>query len=255
MLKWRSPTQEEIAGYKQGYEEWIEKARGRFERLANKLNARSRIIPLRLHLRNTGSQPADEVLLECMSYDGLRFCASVDDELQGPIELFRKLDRAVVLRQPPTAPKGEFVLAAFADSQQLGPRAMTFDADDRLRGHPQLNTPIFNRDRHLFYRREDDENPTVNCSFSCIELRHQSYPQIFFLWVIGPAMHGTMRTRLYFRVSARNVARPCELHVPLIVENREHSTLEVANGWTIEPTEKRRISLSDLGIPIPRPEP
>lgn len=252
MHKWRPPTQDEITCYQQGYKEWIDKARERFHRLDSRLNASLRIIPLQLQLRNTGSQPADEVLIEFICYDGLRLCTSADNEVPEPMQRLHKLDRTVILQPPPIAPKGEFVFAAFADSMRLGAHAIRLDADNYLPVYPPLNTPVFNRDRHLFYRREDDENATANSSFSCIELRHQSDAQIFRIWVIVPATSDPQRSRLHVRVSARNVERPCELHIPITIDNARHSTLDTAKRWAIASKEKRRMSLSDLAMPTPR---
>lgn len=233
--EWQAPRKEEIEEYRKTYDEWIGKAHHRFERLAFLRNLSTRILPLQLELRNTGSRPADEVIFKVTSHSGLKFYMSEDNKTPRIISQMSKLATEVVLNSPPTAPKGKFVVSAFASFA----RAAGFDRgilnpDSYFPRVPALPTPVFNRDRHTFYRQDDKSGPVTGCSFSRSEFQHHGDPHVFRIWLLVPPDIAPARSHLHCRVSARNLTKPLHVRIPISLEYDVRETTDVANRWSIK---------------------
>jgi hypothetical protein len=236
MYSWSAPTQEQIDRYQKEYQEWIGKARKKFEQLCLLLNSTHRIRKLQISLSNTSSRPADEVLLELMVHGNVNLCAAVGDETPHPIKQVDKLLPQVMLSQPPTPPRGEYLFDAFARNARFGIFGEHGLAGlrDYMPDYSGIRPAFFKRDRHEFYRREEDDKPAPTASFSCEEFRHHRTPQLFNLWLIVPAQSEIGRTRLHLRASARNIETPVDLYVPVEIQCATRTTYEVATKWRVE---------------------
>jgi hypothetical protein len=230
---WRAPTQERITQYHQEYDEWIGKAREKMENLSSLLNAKHRIRKLQISLSNTGHCPADQVLLELAINGNATVCVTTSDEIPDLLQGIAKFPTTVILPEPPTAPSGGLQLF-----DPHGARGSLFGEGGlatalRMPDYSHIRPAMFTRDRHEFYRREDDDKPAPTASFTCEELRHQRAPQIFDLWLIA-SPQDDLKLRLHVRVSARNMSAPVDRHVPIDVQSVPHSTYEAAAKWHVK---------------------
>ena len=237
MSGWTAPTPDQISAYQKKYAEWIDKARERFEQLSSLLNMQHRPWQCRIALANDGSRPADEVLLEIEVHGSVTLLASAGDDVPDLIEKTRELPLKIALPPPPVPPRGENWYESFARSTafgsdhidiatQLGRYAMADLSGVRTRFEP--------RDRHRFYRREEDDKPVTKVSFTCEEFRHQRAPEVFDLWVIVPIGSERGEAKLHIRASARNMTTPVDLYVPIELEAEIRSTYEIAAKWRLE---------------------
>lgn len=96
--------------------------------------------------------------------------------------------------------------------------AVQADEIELLIGAPDysgIRSSFVKRDRHMFYRREQDERPVTEASFTCEEFRHQRPPEVFSLWIIVPIQSEGAKATLHVRASARNITTPIDLYVPI----------------------------------------
>jgi hypothetical protein len=236
MSEWRAPTNDQISRYQKEYKEWIDKARKRFEQLGPLLNVRHRLRKLKVSLANTSSRPADEVLLELKVHGNVTLLASVGDDVPDLIAQAEKLPVEVTLPQPPTPPRGEYLYEAIARNAQYG--LSHVDLASQLRSYipdySGIRSSFAKRDRHEFCRREGDDKPVTEASFTCEEFRHQRAPEVFSLWIVVPIQSEIAKARLHVRTSARNMAAPIDLYVPIDIQSESRSTCEIAAKWRIE---------------------
>ncbi|HEY0803169.1 MAG TPA: PIN domain-containing protein, partial [Steroidobacteraceae bacterium] len=230
---WRAPTSEEIAAYQKEYETWIGKLPASFRQFGQFLRLTHRVRKLHISLANTGSRPADEVLVELTAHGNVTFLTTVGDEVPDLIEEVSKFELKSPLPSPPKPPKGEYLHEAFAHSTQFD----IFGGDGLNRslkaGLSSYLPKYVQRDRHEFYRREDDANPSCSASFGCEEFRHQRAPERISLWLIAPPQVEPVLARLHVRVSARNMTHPVDLYIPIEIESKLQSTFDIAANWRV----------------------
>jgi PIN domain len=236
MSAWRAPTTDQISQYQKEYKEWIEKARKRFEQFGSFLNIRRRLRKLRISLANASSRPADEVLVEIKVHGNVTLLASVGDDVPDLIAQAEKLPLEVALPQPPTPPRGEYLYEALARNAQFGLGHVDLAAQLRsyMPDYSGIRSSFAKRDRHEFYRREEDDKPVTEASFTCEEFRHQRAPEVFSLWIVVPIQSESSKARLHIRASARNMTTPIDLYVPIDIQSESRSTYEIAAKWRIE---------------------
>jgi hypothetical protein len=236
MSGWQAPTDDQISRYQAEYKGWLDTVRKRFEQFGHFLTMRHRLRRIRISLANTSSRPADEVLLELTVHGGTTLLASVGDEVPDLIAQIEKLPLGVELPAPPLPPRGEYLYEAFARNAHFG--LGHSDIASQLRSYmPDLSavrSSLAKRDRHEFYRREEEDKPTAQASFSCEEFRHQRAPKRFSLWIIVPIQAESAKGKLHFRASARNMSAPVDLYIPIDIGCETRSTYEVAAKWRIK---------------------
>jgi hypothetical protein len=230
LAKQYPPSPEQIEHYERDYKAWTERARESFKELGAQLNIASSLYPLRVTLTNTGSQPADELLIEIIAHDGVLLCVGLSEEIPDLITRARQLKGKMQLPLPPRAPRGEMLIErAVRNSQLLEQRHRPFD----LSSLPKSGGA--HHDRHSFYRRERKPDPSNQLSFYCQEFRHQREAVSWTVWLLFPPHTDELRTRLHLRVSARNLANPISHYIPIQVRSLARSTYEVAERWRLEP--------------------
>jgi len=235
MSAWQAPSSDQISQYQQEYEGWIEKARKRLEQFGSFLNIRHRLRRLRISLTNSSSRPADEVLVEIKVHGGVTLLASVGDDLPDLIAQAEGLPLEVLLPQPPTPPKGDYLYERVARIAQLfGHGDIAPQLRSMMPDYSGIRSSFAKLDRHRFYRREEDDKPVTEISFTCEEFRHQRAPEAFSLWIIVPIQSEVAKATLHIRASARNLTTPTDLYVPIEIEPESCSTYEIAAKWRVE---------------------
>jgi hypothetical protein len=234
LFGWQPPTAEEIQAYRTRYAGWIETLRERIKGNGQLLGLTHRVRKVHLLLGNTGSRPADEVLLELAAHGGVTFLAGVGDEIPHLIRQVNQFEREAQLPAPPVPPRGEYLHERITRNSQLsffGERGL----GRNIMGDLSSVVPKFSQqDRHEYYRREDADDPATIATFGCQEFRHQRDPQRFSLWLIVPAQAEPVRGRLHVRVSARNMANLQELHIPIDVHSEVRPAYAIAVKWRVE---------------------
>lgn len=229
---WQAPTPAEIEAYSKAYDEWFAEARHRFERLGTLLTVRSRVLPIEIELCNTGIRPAEEVLFELSAPDGVKFCISLDSTPPKIIKQLERLKSDVHLDAPPSAPQGEYVTDQF--SRFLDHRAFDVAIPEALHARmPQVVIPPLRRDRHVFFRDDDADDPSTKCVFSRAEFRHAADPQVFRVWLVLPVDETPARSHLRCRVSARNLTKAIDIRIPLEFTYESRTSIEVARQWRV----------------------
>lgn len=234
---WTESTTEQIRQYHKDYSEWIESAQMQLAQLDTTLNARHRPQEFQICLRNSSCRPADQVLLELNVHGGVMLVMTTGDAVPDLIVKTRELPLGLVLPSPPAPPRGENIYETLARTAQSFRDDADFNVrfqNQRIREVSGLRSRLAPRDRHTFYRREQDENPAKSASFSCEELRHQRAPEIFRLWVIAPIRSDRGNATLHIRASARNLTTPVDLYVPVTLEPAHRPTYEIAAQWQVK---------------------
>lgn len=236
MSAWHAPTADQINQYQKEYRSWIDDAKKRLEQFASFLNIRHRLRKLRISLANDSSKPADEVLVELNIHGNVTLLASVGENVPDLIAQTDHLPLEVVLPQPPSPPRGAYMYETIALNAQYG--LGLIDIASQFRSHVPdysgIRSSFLNRDRHRFYRREDDKKPVAEASFTCEEFRHQRTPELFNLWIVVPLERDIAKARLHIRASARNIAEPSDLYVSIDIQSESRSTYEIAEQWKIK---------------------
>jgi PIN domain len=236
LYSWHAPTQEQIHRYESGYEEWLQKARKKLTELALKLNSIGRIREFRVEVANIGTLPADEVLFEVTSHGGIQVSVGARDETPELMSTIHRFKREISFPPPPKAPRGEHLFELFRRNATLGAFGdHDFMGNAGLMSHLSgISKANFRRDRHAFYRREDDSKPSSSASFTCEELRHQREAQSFSIWIVAPFHLHDINAHLHLRVSARNMPAPVELHIPIEIRSEPESAYAVAANWRVQ---------------------
>jgi PIN domain len=236
MSAWQAPSGDQISQYQREYAEWVKRAQMRLEQFGSFLNIRHRLRRVRVSLANNSSRPADEVLLEIRVHGSVTLLASVGDDVPDLIAQAEGLPLEVLLSRPPIPPRGEHLYERLARNAEFG--FGHGDISSQLRrmmpDYSGVRSRFETRDRHRFYRREENDKPVTGASFTCEEFRHQRAPEVFSLWIIVPTQSQSAKATLHIRASARNLTTPVDLYVPIEIESESRSTYEIASKWRIE---------------------
>ncbi len=234
--EWRAPSQQEIQEYPIKYDSWVEAVKHQLGRLSFLLNVSTRITPLCLEILNSGYCPADEVLVRITAHAGVKMWVSTDGKSPNFIRSLGKLKTKAEFEPPPRPPKGSYVLSGlgrinswpdFAPSH-LGP-----SGENVRLPHRQLIPSVANRDRHSFYREDEESGPRSSCTFSQIEFRHQHGSQLFRIWLLVPPSVSPRKSHIHCSISARNLKKPVHCRMPLAFTYEPRSTMEVASKWRV----------------------
>jgi len=237
MSSWQAPSSDQISRYQREYTEWVEKARKRLEQFGSFLNIRNRLRRVRVYLANNSSRPADEVLVEIRVHGSVTLLASVGDVAPDLIAQAEGLPLEVLLSPPPIAPKGEYLYERVGRIANFGREHV--DIATKLSRYTMpdysgIRSRFEPRDRHRFYRREEDDKPVSEASFTCEEFRHQRAPEVFDLWIIVPIQSERGEGKLHIRASARNMTTPVDVYMPIDLKAETRSTYDIASKWRIE---------------------
>jgi hypothetical protein len=202
------PSTKEIYHYRDTkYPKWLEQLRTSLQDLHNKLNAVENVGILAFTLRNEGTAPAEQVIVD-FTCEGFSFAPM--DWLKSDLKIAALSE---ILPKRPTRPK----VRRF-NVVPLAPPVL----NDRF------VSPIGRRDQYEFYPREGEgEQMGRTVSFECEEFRHQHDPQQLMLGVIPGRQLGSHGV-VHVRVGARNLRAPVLHDQPIAFNYRDGDTLQVA---------------------------
>jgi len=197
-----APTNEQIAKYKNDYENWREEIRKKLQHLAEYFSDIDDSTLLHIELINSGGAPATNVIFEI---DASGF------ELDAPDHVDALTGRAETLPfslpRAPSPPKSMW--DGLAEEHGLVRRHFEMPAAEP-------------HDRHKFYWRPDrPDSPTQHWRRESDEFRHQLDPERFSIRL--RPIEGSNRGQLKVRVSAANMVQPVSLEAPIRIERVEVS--------------------------------
>jgi PIN domain len=199
----------------EAYPEWVESVRRWIDQLPTHFGMESRYATVTIGVENAGSSPAHNVLVELRCDGGLLMQPTQDVSLPAANKL--------AVPNPPVPPKAKWISG---DLSALGHAIRLFsdEANERLRGvNPDLlNVQSVHRDRYAFYWRGRGVKPFVSkLELVADEFRHQIDREQIEITVFLPTDCLTRSGRLWCRVSASNLPKPCEISVPITIERIE----------------------------------
>lgn len=221
------PRKEEIQEYKEVlYPKWLKGVETFIQSLPSIFEARTRHFEVDIVITNTGSRPAENVLVKIAAQGGL-LLSSIPDNEQTPESLY--------FPSPPSAPKGKWVQRNIGFGAMLDNLNTIYGLSNGLPTR-SINRDFLNtlprsfvpepKDRHAFYwkpRRPSDD--TTFWTFECAEFRHQIEPEVFHLRITIPETTITSGA-LSCHLTASNLPTPASFTLPIKIEYVEKDVLE-----------------------------
>jgi hypothetical protein len=219
------PTESQAKDYRDSkYPEWIEAVRRKFEEAPRILGLASRRRLVQLILTNSGSRPAENVVVSFRALGGLLLdppCddeAAVNDEKNGASLQFS-------LPPAPAPPKGHYV-------------DMGLGGLGGMLGNPAYRMPDLSglsnrsaRDPHAFYWKPSRPRfPADEWTLECEEFRHKVGSEVFRLPVLVPLEFSREKAAISCRVSASNLPDPVSLTIPIQISYCDMNTFEAVRS-------------------------
>ncbi len=212
---WTPPSEAAITRYREeAYPRWLDGVRSFLTEVHASLSAPHRYAAFSILLANTGTVPADGLLVEIEAMGGLLLA-----ERSRTIEAERP---TLALPAPPEPPAWRMVARSGLLSDVIGTmtRAQAAEVIPPFPLH-DLHRP--ERDPHTFYWRDrPGEEPTARWGFQCQEFRHGG-SKIFNVVVVAPPALGSDSGAVRFTASARKLPRQVKHVVPVRIERKRRS--------------------------------
>lgn len=213
------PSAEDISRFQDTkYPEWLAQMKTSLIELPRRLNEEAVSITHEFTIRNTGSVPAEHVVVRIAAQPGFSITDVPDSTSEDSVRRARSL-----FPDPPARPA----------SRAFGPYARVLGRIDATHDLVALTDAITRsprRDRHLFYKKRPRaaENLMVQ-EFECEEFRHQVAAESFsFALSVDDLEVPPTGGAVSFEVSARNLARPAKVHTAVRIETIEANAVDEA---------------------------
>ena len=165
------PTNEQLLEYREKYDKWLKRTEEALQNIHGALQEAAAIPSFTFRLTNSGSRPANDVLVTVRSRGGFEIAP------KNPIEADRadgeERRKSVRLPKPPAPPTGripgyEPIERAYADSLRASIlKPIAFPLEPR---------PPAPRDRNKFYQKRESAM-AAEFNFECSQWRHQIEPE------------------------------------------------------------------------------
>lgn len=218
------PNEQEITKYlKEDYPKWKEKVEEFFRLLPSRLETPHRCFGLSLVLANTGTTPAENVIVEVKALGGFL--------LKPPTNKGNKKEdskKAGCFPSPPSAPKGHWVQVESSYSSILKSLDLMGKANWASPHLPNLNSPP-ERDRHAFYWKPNRPSSYMETwIFECEEFRHKVDDESFLVNIFVPPGKNLVKGALQCRVTAKNLPLPYLYTLPITISFDKKESIEIA---------------------------
>jgi hypothetical protein len=239
-FKYTQPTEDEIRQYRQvDYPDWLKRVREFLVDAPQRLNQRTHSTVIQLRIRNTGTVPANNALVE--------FEAGGDVFIQAPESRVHSqpgVSTDVRLPGPPEPPSGHFdeTHSGLSAASVFGRARDPFGSIDSLLS-PTLKLPPV-RSRNAFYWTVRQRGRSKLLSLACEELRHANDAEEFNLIVVFSQRKSTSGV-ISCKFSATNLPEPSRFMVPVktlvrtadIENHLRQLILELPQRWRVGPIE------------------
>ncbi|MDP2754408.1 MAG: PIN domain-containing protein [Nitrospirota bacterium] len=210
------PSESEIKEYQEiKYPDWLKKVKDFIISIPTKLEQMSHQVEISFMVTNSGSVPAENVIVEFEAKGGL-FIGMPSKDAQKSVNFLSQFPA------PPAAPKGRWVQrkAKILSLMENMVQPLTLPASKKfLFENFNKNLMPVPKDRYTFYwkpRRPDGNVPIW--TFECEEFRHQGEPEDFFMRVIVPSETTIEKGALICQITAKNLPKPITYILPIKVE-------------------------------------
>ncbi|MEA3010917.1 MAG: hypothetical protein QOJ91_2609 [Sphingomonadales bacterium] len=210
-------TQADIGEYEVEYHQWLRGIRSTIARVHEEWNRLRKWPQATLLAANGGSRPADDVLVEIEAFGEFELSdARPEDGDDGPPIRRHRLELAL----PPTPPRPR------SRAEELMATAILHQDPFRMVPQPHFPTLPPQREDDAFYWRSGESKATKTMSLECKCWRHGRDEEDFSFRVRAND-HEDVSGLIVGRVSAANLAKPTEKHLPLRItfEDRECLTM------------------------------
>ena len=221
--KYYPPTEEEISKYtNEEYPEWLHKVKTFFAELHVNSEYPERCITASFAVSNSGSVPAENILVEFETVGGLVFFPQQDDE-------GAEHQTKIKFPSPPSSPKGKLVqkqrgfmgMENILNTQIDFPLPRLNDYNNALRDT--------SRDRNAFYWKEGKSSgPTSKWSFECREFLHKVDPTIFQMELFITPKEKINNCAIKCLITASNLPEPIRKILPIKVQYKAGSIEKIA---------------------------
>ncbi|HHM5104700.1 TPA: PIN domain-containing protein [Pseudomonas aeruginosa] len=219
-------SESEMREHESKYNEWLKEVEDVLTRLPCCHNLANEGIEAHLVLSNSGSTPAEHLVVDVSTAGRIRLKEPVEDEDEGEDEI-------------PTIPQPPKVRRLMMFEGLIGSTRPLYQ--DPLRNF-HFATPRPSRDRHEFYWEFDEpESHTKHCRGECEDFRHglkDERIRLIVRWE-SPSEH-PITAAIKVVISARNLPAPIEKTIPVRLD------VEVGDSGDLI----RSIILEDLGVSI-----
>lgn len=201
-------TTEQIETYKTRYVEWREKCRSFLRDVHDQLNKRLPLPTIMPLIKNIGSRPADDALVELCAEGNFKIARINTDKNVDDLEK-DETDTLLAFPRPPIAPQGVRKRiksrSLFTDSVDASIRHQRF-----LETIPSFRSGPATKDPNAFYwqRGLRDEVPVTKLSLTCEQWRHAREAEDFTVGLRFQQELGIHCGRLTVSVHAANLSNP-----------------------------------------------
>jgi len=234
------PDSSKIENYREvEYPEWIENVRKCFKNLHAKLEYPNRLAAISFALINSGSIPAENLVIEFEAEGGLLFVPpKTENTVIGQ-------QQKIELPPPPSPPKGKWVkrriAAQYFSSMHLADSVSPLRYDNLLPDF--IRNPVnHQKDRNTFYWKGGKPHHYKDIwIFECQEFRHQVDKEIFEMSLFVPVAKEIKKAVVKCLVTAKNLPKPIIFHLPVEVnyfkediEAKAHLLIEQSKSYKLE---------------------
>ena len=239
VMDWKPPSDSSIEDYRDAYAKWLAGVRRFLEGLHTALPGRCGRAPLQFSLHNSGSVPADQVLVDIETLGGLMLALRPKKEAKTSAP-------HLALPAAPEAPGWEAVISGSWNSALRAMHGALGGTNPFAHEALVPFVPPFYpspggdvRNAHTFYWRDGAPNRWVESwGFRCGEFRHQAEAETFNPLIVAPAEKSITRGAVRIRVSARNLPERIERTVAVRVVVRTGDTGVAAQALMPKPRMK-----------------
>lgn len=221
--KYYPPTEEEISKYtNEEYPEWLENVKSFFAKLPMDHEYPERCITLSFAMSNSGSVPAENILVEFETVGGLIFLRAPDDEGD-------ERQTKIEFPSPPSPPKGKWIQKQRAFMGMAN--SLNAHTDFPFSRLNDYNNVPYNtsRDRNAFYWKEGkSRGPASKWSFECIEFLHKVDPAIFQMELFIKPKEKISDCAIKCLITASNLPEPVRKTLPIKVQYKAGSIEKIA---------------------------
>ncbi len=218
------PSDADIQNYFEECEKWAGELEAFVKELPGRISSISRNFRMVVSIRNSGSVPAENVVVEFKLPNGLL--------LRPPSDSF-DFDIASLVPKCPQPPEGQWIsrpdpVAHSPYFSKLEPTFPRFEPLQNATSVVPLVVPVIphRRDRHCFYPKQSKPSDFSHLwKFECEEFRHQVDPEQFEVIINVPDAFSKINSVFEYRITAKNLPNPHKNCLRLTIEFLKGDTL------------------------------
>lgn len=211
------PSKRQIAEYHKQYEAWEQALRRSLEQLHHRLR-RETAIGIEFSIENTGTRPANDVLIEIEADGGILLRAPQSDP-------DRTESKGEILPAPPEPPIR--YISMIEESLRAGGYLYGSNYIDPLRYHDLIPRSQKRDPEGFYYKGGKREFPEATIKLECMLWRHGIEPMFFEAEIDLDDIRNTSGA-VIVRVHAANLTEHASVRIPVTIDVENYSTFDHA---------------------------